>query len=160
MKSGNYKDYHWVEWERATIPELLVSVPDIVAGRYLVNTSFDSGKLFLSDEEKLQGWRSVGDLTYSPQIKDANSIPHDQFDEWLIFLQPTEIPSWEAVINYGGLSLGDQTFDWIHQKLWPQIETVRPESYLAEGDRLIFITRNMQMHKLALAQKDLDTAAV
>src|SRR5687767_10888356 len=100
MTSGQHNDYYWVEWRGAFLSELLARIPDIVLGRYLVNTSFDSGSLWPSEEEKKQGWRSVGALTYSPCIADVRSIPHDQFDEWLVFPEPTELQSWEAVINY------------------------------------------------------------
>jgi len=89
VASGRHNDYYWIQWESASLRTLLHRVPGIVSGRYLINTSYDSGSLTLSDGERQQGWRSVGPLTYSPCITDVLSIPHDQFDEWLVFSQPT-----------------------------------------------------------------------
>ena len=159
MTFGRHDDYFWIQWERAILRTLLDRVPDLVRGRYLVNTSFDSGSLTLSDTEQQHGWRSVGGLTYSPRIADVHSIPHDQFDEWLVFSLPTVVQAWQPVVNYGGMSLTDPHYESLQEKLWSQIESVRPESYLAEGDRLILITRIQQLHDLALAQKELDSKA-
>lgn len=158
MTSGRHNDYYWIQWESAFLDALLRRVPAIVLGRHLINTSYDSGSLTLSDEERQSGWRSVGPLTYSPCITDV-AIPHDQFDEWLVFSQPTEIQSWKPLVNYCGLSLTDANYEGMQEELWEQVESVRPESYLAEGDRLIFITSSRELHELALAQRELDTTA-
>lgn len=159
MTSGCHQDYYWIQWERAFLRTLLRRVPSIVLGRYLINTSYDSGRLTLSDDERQQGWRSAGPLTYSPRISDVLAIPHDQFDEWLAFSRPTEIQSWKPLVNYCGLSLTDTNYESLQEELWEKIESVRPESYLAEGDRLIFITSHRELHELALAQRELDTTA-
>lgn len=159
MTSGRHRDYYWIQWEAALLDTLLRRVPDIVLGRYLVNTSYDSGSLTLSDDERQQGWRSVGALTYSPSISDLLSIPHDQFDEWLVFKQPTEVQAWKPFVNYCGLSLTDPDYESLQEELWSQIEAVCPESYLAEGDRLIFITRVQHLFDLALAQTKLEGTA-
>ena len=95
---------------------------------------------------------SVLGIKAYPRIAD---VPHDQFEEWLVFAAPTEIQSWEALVNYSGISLTNPICDSLHERLWSQIESVRPESYLADGDRLIFITRSQELHKLALAHEDL-----
>ncbi len=159
MTSGRHIDYYWIQWESAFLDTLLRRVPDIVLTRYLINTSFDSGSLTLSDEERQQGWHSVGALTYSPRVSDALSIPHDQFDEWLVFSKPTEIQAWQPLVNHGGMSLTDPHCESLQDELWTQIERVQPESYLAEGDRLIFITRSQHLYEQALAQRELDTTA-
>lgn len=151
VTSGRHNDYYWIQWESAFLDTLLRRVPAIVLGRYLINTSYDSGNLPLSDQERQSGWRSVGPLTYSPCITDV-TIPHDQFDEWLVFSRPTEIESWKPLVNHCGLSLNDTNYEELQIQLWDQVESVRPESYLAEGDRLIFITLCRKLHELALAQ--------
>jgi len=58
--------------------------PEIVIGKYLVNTSYDSGFLTLSPEEEIIGWRRIGTLAHSPKIESVDQIPHDTFDEWLL----------------------------------------------------------------------------
>ncbi len=152
MTIGNHCGFYWIQWEKASLGSLLSDVPQIVLGHYLVNTSSDSASLTLSDVEKSTGWRSVGELTYSPLVTDVNTIRHEQFEEWLVFKSPTKVSSWEAVVNFCGLSLTDRSYDWIHAKLWGQLERFHPESFLAQGERLIFITRNAQLHELARLQ--------
>ena len=141
MNSGHYREYFWAQWDGAFIDRLLEGVPDIVRGRFLVNTSFDSGKLCPSEEEKEQGWRSVGAFTYSPQVTNVGSIPHYCFEEWLVFDSPTELSKWEPVINYYGFELTGAPDDFLPSKLWSQIELVRPGSYLGLGDRWLILDR-------------------
>ena len=161
MQSGHHQGYYWAQWDGAGVvfSTLLHRLPDIALGRYLINTSYDSGSLPLSDEEQQQGWYSLGDLTYSPPISDVLAIPHDQFDEWLVFPEPKEIHSWKPLVNYSGFSLIDPDYEPFQRELWSQIEVVRPESYLSDGDRLIFVTCNQHLHELALGQTDLGEAA-
>lgn len=159
MTSGRHKNYYWIEWGQLSLKDLLGRVPDIVLDRCLVNTSFDSGSLMLSDEEREQGWCSTGVVTYSPRISDVLSIPSDQFDEWLVFSQPADVQDWKPFVNYCGLSLTDPQYASLQTELWEQIERVRPESYLADGDRLIFITQNQHLYELSSAQGDFGAAA-
>ena len=153
MTVGNHCGYYWVQWEKAALDRLLLGVPEIVLDHYLVNTSSDSDSLVLSEAEYVAGWRTVGKLSYSPLIRDVTAIRHEEFEEWLTFRAPTKIPSWEAVVNFCGFSLTDRSYDWIHAKLWGQLERFRPESFLAQGERLIFITANAQLHELVQAQE-------
>jgi hypothetical protein len=153
MRTGFRNGYFWTQWENASLSDLLTSIPDIVVGRYLVNTSFDSGKLSLSESECHQGWRASGSLTYSPRIVAADQIPFDQFDEWLSFTEPTEVKLWRTIVNYSGFSLSDPDYASMQQELWSQLERVKPESYLADGDCLFFITRTKHLHDLSLAHQ-------
>lgn len=151
MTSGRHNDYYWIEWHGVMLYTLLHRLPDIVLDRYLINTSFDSGRLTLSDEERQQGWHSDGWLTYSPRINDVQSLPYHQFDEWLVFPNPTELDAWEPFVNYAEFSLVDTRYDYdeIREELWRRMENVRPESYLAAGDRLIYITIRRELFELA-----------
>jgi hypothetical protein len=85
-----------------------------------------------------------------------SSVPHDQFDEWLVFSKPTEIQTGKPLVNYCGFSLTDPAYESFQEDLWCQIERVSPESYLADGDCLIFITSNPELHRLASGLKELD----
>jgi len=97
---------------------------------------------------------------YSPQITDLDGIPHEQYDEWLIFDNPPEkLRDVEVFINYGGFSLAtleqvhdpwDSTWDKSaldidrkqRERFWSQLVRISPESYLAEGDVFLFASRN------------------
>ena len=96
--------YHVLDWagrDSPSIPDLCAVAPELALGRFLVNTSFDSGFLTLSPEEVRAGWKMIDRLAHSPRITAASEIPHDQFDEWLAFDQPVQVPEFR---NYGELS--------------------------------------------------------
>lgn len=158
MTSGLHKNYFWIEWEQLYLRDLLTSFQSIVIDQFLINTSFDSGKLSLSESEREQGWRSVGELAYSPRIKDVLEIPFDCFDEWLVFTEFTEVSSWQPIVNYSNFSLLEEDYRSMQTELWSQLEQVKPETYLAEGDRLIFITRNQTLYESVLANGKLRQA--
>jgi hypothetical protein len=161
MNTGQHKDYFWVQWENAFIDKLLERAPDIVLGKYLINTSFDSGSLTLSEDEQTQGWRSTGAFAYSPLITDVSSVPHYFFEEWLAFESQMEVATWSPVINYCGFTLVEPPDEFRPAQLWSQLETVRPESYLGRGDRwLIFVTRNKSLFDQATAQTGLEIQIV
>ena len=59
--------YHALSWPNRSdlsILDLWEKCPDLVIGKYLVNTSYDSGHLTLSDEERETGWQMIGDTEY------------------------------------------------------------------------------------------------
>lgn len=55
-KHGDYQIVKWSPEDGTSIRDLLHRYPELVLGLYLVNTSFDSGPLTLSDDELEQGW--------------------------------------------------------------------------------------------------------
>jgi hypothetical protein len=143
--TGKHGDYFWVEWSEDFLGDLLFAFPQIVLKKYLVNTSFDSGSLVLAPTETEHGWRKHNELALSPAIKEVSQIPKDQYDEWYIFTSPATFDNYEVFINYGGFSL--HNFFLEHQeRFWQQIERLAPESFLAEGDNLICITRNESLY--------------
>ncbi len=150
MFRGKNKNYYWVEWQERDkfLRTLLSKFPQIVIGKYLVNTSFDSGSLMLSDEEIAQGWYKHKDLTISPAINDIKSIPYDQFDEWYVFDSPQNFDNYEVFVNYGGFSLQDNAFAEFQERFWWQLEYLNSESFLAEGDNLICVTKDVNLFNL------------
>src|SRR5690349_1637822 len=80
---GSQGVYEWLVTDRQF--DFLRTCPDVVLGKYVAITSFDSSPLVLTDEEKIAGWESRGKIAYSPKIQDVASVPRDQYDEWYIF---------------------------------------------------------------------------
>jgi hypothetical protein len=150
MFKGTYENYYWVEWEVNDhfLRGLLSQFPQIVLGKYLVNTSFDSGSLMLADEEIAQGWYKHNDLAISPSITDVLSIPYDQYDEWYVFNSPKTFDNYEVFVNYGGFSLHDSAFAEIQERFWQQLGYISPETFLAEGDFLICVTKDAKLFNL------------
>jgi len=144
MFTGTRNNYYWVEWQDKFLDKLLSVFPQLVTGKYLVNTAFDSGTLHLAPEEISEGWFKHGELAVSPPITDV-WIPHDQFDEWYVFDALTTFDEYEVFVNYSGFSLHDPTFGEFQERFWRQLVRLVPESYLAEGDNLICVTRDLNL---------------
>lgn len=141
-------------------------------GKCLVVSLFDSGPLVPTEAEVKLGWQEYGRLAMRPRVDSVADLPHDQYDEWYVFASPTtpEIP--EAFIDYPAFTLepmsvqleldGAQTAagsqadgnvikqeaykrqQWIDM-FWEQMELVRPESYIGDGDNFAFATIDRQL---------------
>src|ERR1700722_19605216 len=151
MKSARHIErdgYHAIDWPDRPdlfITTLWLQFPELVVGRYLVNTSFDSGSLTLSESEREDGWRMVGRLAHSPQIRSTDQIPHDHFDEWLVFDRPVEVQEFETMVNYGGFS--PVAFDWDEkrERYWDQVLRLQPLHVIAENDGVYLMSRDKSL---------------
>ena len=160
---GNSAGYRWFQSAQLCLHELLTEIPSLVVGRYITVTSFDSGPLRLSEEEILAGWISKDSIAYSPLVTDPHNMPHDQYDEWYVFQNRITIGSPEVFVNLSAFglrspdyllenieptwdrNLANRQSEFIAQyqeRFWSQLARIQPESYLAEGDNLICVTRN------------------
>ena len=97
--------YFWIEWRTQFLYDLIRAFPGSVSGKYLVNTSFDSGALSLSEEDAQNGWSRQGEYTYSPVLTDIQTFPYYQYDEWYVFECQTLLDNIEVFIIYWGFSL-------------------------------------------------------
>jgi hypothetical protein len=145
MRHFERDGYHAVDWparRELVLQDLWERFPSLVVGRFIVNTSFDSGFVMLSEEEKRAGWRMVGSFAHSPRITASRSIPRDQFDEWLVFDQPTTISSFETMVNYTGFS--PVAFEWPEkwEQFWSQIRALQPLHVIGENDGVYLVTRD------------------
>jgi hypothetical protein len=145
--------YHVIDWPDRPgqyITALWEKFPELVVGHYLVNTSFDSGSLTLSESERQAGWRMVGQLAHSPRIRGTDEIPHDQFDEWLVFDRPVEVQEFETMVNYIGFS--PIAFGWEEkvELYWKQVLKLQPLHVIAEGDRVYLLSRDENLIKRIL----------
>ncbi len=159
MKSGKYKEYYWLVSSEAlwSIEKLVVAYHE---DRKLGITSFDSGPLKPTEEEKHLGWKFENEVMYSPRLKEGLEIPHDQYDEWYID-SDLELPTegLEVFVNYGGFSLvppeeSYKEFDpsWekgtldflkpIQIRFWAQIEKLDPETFVAVGDNDVVVSKS------------------
>ena len=162
---GARDGYRWYQSAQGSLGELLDRVPSLVVGRYVAVTSFDSGPLRLGDDERRSGWTSSEAVACSPRIADPRELPHDGYDEWYVLLRPTDLERSEVFVNYDGFGLQSPTAlldqlhptcdrslaleqrDWLaacQERFWNQLARLQPETYLAEGDNLICVTRNEQ----------------
>ncbi len=136
-----YQVLDWQDGPGFFIDDLWRQFPDLVVGRYLVNTCYDSGFLTLSERERQEGWRMVGRLAHSPQIHSSDQIPHDQYDEWLVFDHPVQVEEFETMVNYCGFTPID-FWDEKRERFWEQVLRLRPLHVIAENDGVYLLSKD------------------
>jgi len=156
LQFGSQGPYEWLSTDNQRL-DLLKLCPEIVTGKYVAITSIDSSVLVPNETEKAAGWENRGKIAYSPKIERVEDIPRDGWDEWYVFPNPNDL---------GTSYLGENIFEVPHKPghlrvfvnfcfalhlpemdslaalFWPQLDWIRPESYLADNDSLTFVTAN------------------
>ena len=125
--------------------ELFQAVPELVVGKYLLNTTFDSGPLTLSEEEISCGWKSNGRYALSPPIKELDQIPDVHYTEWYSYTSPVELGECKIFVNHGGFSLEDDQYETLANEFWRQLSVMQAESYISEGVNLICVTKRTDL---------------
>lgn len=160
---GTQSAYEWLVTDREI--DLLQICPDVVLGKYIAITSFDSGPLVLTDEEKMAGWESRSNIAYSPKIETAAGLPRDEYDEWYIFNDPVDLGTSHLLenvfevpqesghvsvfVNYG-FALHPPERASLANLFWPQMERIRPESYIADNEYLTLVSSNKTLFATVL----------
>jgi hypothetical protein len=142
IERDGFHVFDWPAHGGFRLTDLWVVFPELVIGHYLVNTSYDSGFVTLSDSQRQDGWHMVGKFAHSPQIGSTDQIPHDQFDEWLVFEQPVEVNEFETMVNFCGFTPID--FDWEEkrERFWEQVLRLRPLNVVAENYGCYLLSRD------------------
>ena len=158
MHKGRHEDYYWLASAEGSLCELVIALPQLVVGKRVVVTAFDSGPLQLSPDEQQDGWLQRGAVAVSPRIADASALPCDNYDEWYAF--EDAVPDFEATepfVGYLGFSpvppaeMGwDETWDHVarrqiealQDRFWATLERLNPASYLACGEILTLVTKS------------------
>lgn len=110
LEVGAQGDYQWLTTDKQF--DLLRLCPEIVLGKYVAITSFDSGPLVPNDKEIAAGWHSRGDVAYSPRIQSAHEVPRDGWDEWYIFESPADL---------GTSHIRENVFEVPHEEQHPSV---------------------------------------
>jgi hypothetical protein len=160
METGSRGAYFWLTTSEHDLYSLLESCPPIVLDKYIAITSFDSGPLSLNPSELEDGWESRAEIAYSPRITSIEKLPHDVYDEWYVFRAQTDVgklfrgnvfETWmrvgqvAAFVNFGGFSLHHANMQTLADLFWEQLELIQPESFIADGDLLNFVTRDRDL---------------
>jgi hypothetical protein len=137
--------------------DLLQLCPEVVLGKYVAITSFDSDTLVPNDEETAAGWKTRGNIAYSPKVQHIKGIPREGWDEWYIFENPTDLGTshlkenvFEVPLSRGNVSVFVNYCFGLHQPewkdiaalFWQQMALICPESYVADNDFLNFVSMN------------------
>jgi len=158
MWAGFEDGYEWIV-ATCSLGDLLSACPEIVMGRFVAVTAFDSGPLVLTEDERVKGWNSQLGVAYSPRVADVKTLPFDNcYDEWYIFDQHTEIgriaeqgtniferrqteDTLYRFVNYHlGLHLEEQTP--LSDLFWTQIRRLQPDAYVADCQSFVTVVSN------------------
>jgi hypothetical protein len=157
MISGSRGAWQWIVWESQFLSDLVAAFPGVVCGRHVAITAFDSGRFLPTPDLTKRGWSYALGVAYSPPVEHRIDLPVHQYDEWYAFRSPSRIGYPEVFVNYGGFRLDcadrEPERREMVERFWRQLESLQPESYLAEGDYLIFVTRNPVLFGDALLWK-------
>jgi hypothetical protein len=170
MKFGTEGEYRWLIKTDFDFFDLLENCPDSVLGKCLAIASFDSGPYRLTEAELAGGWEQHKELALIPRVADVRTLRYDQYDEWYLF-QGYAVPDINDVfVNDGifeltplneyveeGVAILGANADLVglrhriaiigqrQQLFWEQLRRTNAESYVAQGNRFAFVTRD---HKL------------
>jgi len=161
METGSRGGYFWLTTADYTLHDVITSCPQIVVGKYIAITSFDSGSLVPNEDEIVAGWQSRGGIAYSPKVESVEKLPHDLYDEWYVFKSPRDLGHlyegniFETLmtagqvavfVNYGpGFSLKSSEAKDLMDLFWLQLGLIQPESFISDGDLLNFVTSDDQL---------------
>ena len=162
MNEGKTGGYWWIEGTDFRLHDLVIACPELLRGKTVAITSFDSGPLVPDSSERRRGWYANKGVFYAPNVDDPCDLPHEHYDEWYIFDVPTSFEPDDRFVNYADFFLrdpsyqlteADPTWDRVgikerieHQKerqlkFWKYVERIDPRSFAMDGDRLIFGSR-------------------
>jgi hypothetical protein len=161
METGQRGNYFWLDDASLFIGDLLRLIPEVVVGKYLIVTSFDSGPLRLENADFQRGWLQHDELAINPSVMSTGDMPYDEWDEWYVFRKPPLLEDFAVFVNYGSFCLQDPaqlfaegessellnlTRD-LQRSFWDQLELKAPESYVACGNRLMVATRSPDLYE-------------
>ena len=150
LQIGKNGRYDWVVTGHS-LEKILQVCPELVVGKYVAVTSFDSGPLGLNPEDIIAGWKSRNDIAYSPQLSAFGCIPRDQYESGMSSIARQILEAWfqdrnvfESArkqtsfnfVNFVGFAFHDPNADDLTDLFWRQLDWIRPESYVADGNRL------------------------
>jgi hypothetical protein len=160
LQTGLMNGYQWlVSTDRQL--DVLECCPEIVVGKYVAITSFDSGPLRLTEGQRSAGWVSHGEIAYSPEVQHVNAVPQTYFSELYVFGAPTNLgvladpnlnifesemqpEQVRAFVNFD-FGFHDPEYAALAHMFWQQLGWIKAESYLAQNDYALFITANPKL---------------
>lgn len=161
METGSRGSFFWLTTTEYELHDLITSCPEVVLNKYIAVTSFHSGSLVPDEAETIAGWQSRRGIAYSPKVESVDKLPHDVYDEWYVFsthrdlghlykgnIFETSMKAGQvaAFVNYGpGFSLKNPKAKDLTDLFWLQLELIRPEAFISDGDILNFVTCDEQV---------------
>jgi len=170
LHHGTREGYVWFWSPHASLRMLLDAVPELVLGRVVAITAFESGPFRVTEHERAQGWTNVGDVAYSAPVSDPRALPLGEWDEWYVLNTRRELRDPHVFVNYfdfapeaADLSEMDPTWDRAvaeemlryrrqrAERFWQQLVTIQPIAFLAEGHALTCVAADEMLFPRILA---------
>ena len=168
VHTGAHGRFTWLETSEFGLADLLRVCPQIVLGKHVVVSAFDSGPLRLTPEEIAAGWVQQEELALSPRITDVTALPYDDYDEWFIVDQPSRFaaPTLCLFMSHTAFTLRDPTFlaegadpTWdqkaisawqeslaqLQADFWNCLDASGAISYVGSGDRFVVATSDASL---------------
>jgi hypothetical protein len=149
--SGQTDNYYWLECscESYDLTQFLTEFKSAVLTINLAVISFDSDSFVPTEDEYLRGWIYENEIAYFDNLnqQELEGAICDQYDQWLLFDQPTRFEKFDIYVNYGAFSLSElydstELNKSVKSNFWREIASVKPTKFILDGDRFIFGTNN------------------
>lgn len=165
LNSGQYQDFYWIETNEINLTDLVLKLPELFLGKYLIIISFDGGTYTIKNEELSSGWKYLNGMTYTEIItkRTLHRKLSDNHDQWVLLENNRIIDTMINFVNYTYFSLidwdkeinyledeDDQNFikrfekerSKLRERFWEQINIINPLTFISDGSKLIFVTKD------------------
>ena len=153
MHHGVMGRYHWLTSSGHYLNHLVQLCPDVITGRFVAITSRGGRVPWLTEAQRVSGWKLESGIAYSGQIASALVLLHEThgteesgFDEWYVFDRPpgklgkvlAEIASpigdkqVTVFVNQPGFALHHAAGDLLEQ-FRAQLDRLEPDLYVSDG---------------------------
>lgn len=161
MRTG-YKSGFWVvEWSDdldQSLWKFVSQFPEVVLGKRVAITSFDSGPLVPSQDEYANGWEKRGDVAISPVVESIEDVPSAGFDEWYVYSSEVSNAPTQSFVNYSGFAPLDEASAQVDD-FWTQVVNCQPLHIIGEGDpTMFFATRDQAVFEKVCSSTEMSTA--
>ena len=166
--TGSHGPYRWLTAGQHDLDTLLQRCPQALLGKYIAVTSLDSGPMALTSEEERAGWQSRNEIAYSPKIQSVRDCRTERlpggecggFNEWYVFDSRFDLGQlWHGnvfeapmtpghvstFVNFSSFVLHNPEMSDLVSLFWKQLDWIQPESYIADGVLLTFVSRDEQL---------------
>lgn len=146
MRTGHKFGYWVVEWSDdfdQSLWDFVSQFPEIVLGKRVAITSFDSGSVAPSQDEYAKGWEKRGDVAISPVVKNVEDVPSAGFDEWYVYPSDVSNAPTQSFVNHWGFAPLDESNAQI-ESFWTQVVSCQPLHVIGEGAPTMFFATKDQ----------------
>lgn len=118
LDHGRQGDFLWLWSAIGEVTILLEACPDVVRGRPVMVTDYESAPPALKPEEKAQGWRDLHGFAFHHALPETGNLIWSDLCEVYVFKNDSGPEAPPPVFNDGRLTLRDPEDAFPHQETW------------------------------------------